>query len=140
MWPLKQTVKRREGHFCKLDSIMQLFIFNQASVVSLLHVIQLQQAGCVLFFMILGLFQRVVIPLLVTWEGRHRARSRGTGTRADGEEGCPGGSDLLELRANGLHQSLSSLNTLKGEEMECAVYRSNTQDRLRRTGVRANKL
>lgn len=28
---------------------MQLFIFNQASIVSVLRVIQLQQAGCVLF-------------------------------------------------------------------------------------------
>ncbi len=85
------------------------------------------------------------IPVGGRGEGRHRARTRGTGTRADGKEGCPGGSDLLELRANGPHQSLSSLNALKGEEMECAVYRSNThlsvpQDRLRRAGVRANKL
>lgn len=76
---------------------------------------------------ILGLFQRVVISLLVAGgRERHRARFRGTGTRADGEEGCPGGSDLLELCANSPHQSLSSLNALKGEEMECAVYRSNT--------------
>lgn len=85
------------------------------------------------------------IPVGGGGEGRHRARSWGTGTRADGEDGRPGGSDLLELRANGLHQSLSSLNALKGVEMECAVYRSNThlsvpQDSLRRAGVRTNKL
>lgn len=95
-----------------------------------------------------ALIQRVVISLSVAGgRERHRARSGGTGTRADGEEGCPGGSHLLELCANSPHQSLSSLNALKGEEMECAVYRSNThltvpQDRLRHTraGVRTNKL
>ncbi len=97
-------------------------------------------------FMILGLFQRVVISLLVAGGKGGTVPALGALGRGQMErKAAPGGSDLLELRANGPHQSLSSLNALKGEEMECAVYRSNThlsvpQDRLRRAGVRANKL
>lgn len=144
-WEVKLLIKR--GLFLQAGLQMQLFIFNQASIVSVLRVIQLQQAGCVLFLWRAPTYSGPLpengnIPVGGRGEReRHRACSRGTGTRADGEEGCPGGSDLLELCANSPHQSLSSLNALKGEETECAVYRSNThlsvpQDRLRHTHTR----
>ncbi len=148
MWPLKQTVKGliKRGSFLQAG-LNNATVYFQPGIRHLSPARNPTPTGRVCFiFMILGLFQRVVISLLVAGGKGGTVPTLGALGRGQMErKAAPEEATLLELRANGPHQSLSSLNALKGEEMECAVYRSNThlsvpQDSLRRAGVRANKL